>query len=192
MQRLLTIAQSGEINSVDSQLKSLMERGTNDQAAEEICEALAIGYLKTYRLREAWVILTYWAKWQPKALFPKIWRADICRRTQNGPAEEQEYRSILEIDPRQLSARRKLADVLKESNRIEAAAEEFEHCHAQDPSDADVLIGLIECRRRLRETSAAQSLLTRNRCWAWLFLPFNAPRLWSTGDRLKQMMVTGM
>lgn len=160
-QILLSSAQNGDVDSVDARLKSIMARGVSDEAAEEIYEALAIGFLKTYRLKEAWDCLNFWGEWQPKAIFPKFWRADICRRIMNPTAEEQEYREILSIDPNHVNARCRLADVLKDSNRIEEAAREYESSLKLDPDRPEILIGLAECERRLGQTAKAVPLLRR-------------------------------
>ena len=160
-QTLLTVAQSGEIDSVHPRLKSIMTRGASDEAAEEIYEALAIGFLKTYRLKEAWDCLNYWGIWRPNAIFPKFWRADICQRIDNPTAEEKEYRDILAIDPHHVESRSRLAKVLRDSNRVEEAAREYELCLGQDAGRPDVLIGLAECRHRLGEVTEAVELLER-------------------------------
>jgi len=159
LQSLLTLVQNGEIDTVDARLKAIMARGASDEAAEQIYEAYAIGYLKTYRLKEAWDCLNYWGTWQPKAIFPKFWRADICRRIDNAVAEEQEYRDILAIDPHHLESRVRLADVLKDSNRVQDAAREYELSLAQDSSRPEILIGLAECERRLGHVPRAVALL---------------------------------
>ncbi len=160
-QSLLTIAQDGEIDAIDARLKAIMTQGVRDDAAEEIYEALAIGYLKTYRLKDAWQCLSAWSEWQPRAVFPKFWRADICRRVDNRSGEEAEYRSILEIDPRHSESRRRLAEVLKDSNRIDEAQQEYERCLAEGTATADLLIGLAECHRRLAQGQTAIPILNR-------------------------------
>ena len=158
-QSLLVTAQNGDIDETDARLKTIMIRGVSDEAAEEIYEALAIGYLKTYRLKEAWECLNSWSSWQPQAIFPKIWRADICHRINNRAGEESEHRAILAIDPKHCETRRRLADLLKDSNRVEEARKEYEHCLQTSGATPDVLIGLAECHRRLTQTSSAVSLL---------------------------------
>lgn len=158
-QSLLAIAQTGDVDATDARLKTIMIRGVSDEAAEEIYEALAIGYLKTYRLKEAWECLNSWSMWQPQAIFPKIWRADICHRINNRTGEESEYRAILAIDPKHCEARRHLADLLKDSNRVEEARQEYEHCLRTCVSIPEVLIGLAECHRRLAQVQSAVPLL---------------------------------
>jgi len=160
-QVLLATAQSGDVDAVDARLKSIMARGASDEAAEEIYEALAIGFLKTYRLKEAWDCLNYWGEWQPKAIFPKFWRADICRRIMNPTAEEQEYREILAIDPDHVSSRYRLAEVLKDSNRIEEAAREYQSSLKRDSRLPEAMIGLAECQRRLGQITLAIPLLSQ-------------------------------
>lgn len=158
-QSLLTLVQNGEIDKVEPRLKVIMSRGASDEAAAEIYESLSIGYLKTYRLKEAWDCLGAWGQWQPRAIFPKFWRADICRRIENPTIEEKEYREILAIDPMQIESRSRLAEVLKSSNRVEEAAREYETCQRQQANRPDVLIGLVECYRRLGNTTEAIRLL---------------------------------
>ncbi len=158
-QLLLVMAQNGDIDESDPRLKSIMIRGASDEAAEEIYEALAIGYLKTYRLKEAWECLSSWSSWQPQAIFPKVWRADICHRINNRSGEESEYRAILAIDPKHCEARRRLADVLKDTSRVEEARQEYERCLRTCVSTPEVLIGLAECHRRLAQVQSAVPLL---------------------------------
>lgn len=158
-QSLLSLVQNGEIDKVEPRLKVIMGRGASDEAAAEIYEALSIGYLKTYRLKEAWDCLGAWGQWQPRAIFPKFWRADICRRIENPTIEEKEYREILAIDPTQTESRSRLAEVLRSSNRVEEAAREYEMCQRQQANRPDVLIGLVECYRRLGNPAEAIRLL---------------------------------
>ena len=158
-QSLLAIAQSGDVNATDARLKTIMTHGVSDEAAEEIYEALAIGYLKTYRLKEAWECLSSWSSWQPQAIFPKIWRADICHRINNRPGEESEHRAILAIEPKHCETRRRLADVLKDSNRVDEARQEYERCLQTCAATPELLIGLAECHRRLAQAGSAVSLL---------------------------------
>ncbi len=158
-QSLLAIAQNGDVDATDARLKTIMIGGVSDEAAEEIYEALAIGYLKTYRLKEAWECLSSWSSWQPQAIFPKIWRADICHRINNRAGEESEHRAILAIDPKHCETRRRLADVLKDTNRIEEARQEYERCLRTCVATPEVLIGLAECHRRLAQVQSAVPLL---------------------------------
>lgn len=160
-QSLLMIAQDGNIDAIDARLKAIMTRGVGDDAAEEIYEALAIGYLKTYRLKDAWQCLSSWSEWQPRAVFPKFWRADICRRVDNRLGEEAEYRAILEIDPQHSESRRRLAEVLKDSNRIDEAKQEYERCLTAGAVTPGVLTGLAECHRRLAQGKSAVPILNR-------------------------------
>lgn len=160
-QSLLTMAQDGNIDAIDARLKVIMTRGVADDAAEEIYEALAIGYLKTYRLKDAWQCLSSWIEWQPRAVFPKFWRADICRRVKNPSGEEAEYRAILKIDPQHSESRRRLAEVLKDFNRIDEAKQEYERCLEAGAETPGVLTGLAECHRRLAQGKAAIPILNR-------------------------------
>jgi tetratricopeptide (TPR) repeat protein len=158
-QALLVVTQNGNVDATDAPLKKIMIRGVSDEAAEEIYEALAIGYLKTYRLKEAWECLDSWSGWQPQAIFPKFWRADICHRINNRPGEEREYRAILAIDPMHVESRRRLADLLKDTSRVEEARQEYDRCLQGGQVTPGVLIGLAECHRRLAQAESAVPLL---------------------------------
>lgn len=58
-----------------------------------------------------------------------------------------------------MSARCRLAEVLKDSNRIEEAAREYELTLKRDSRLPEVLIGLAECQRRLGQIPIAIPLL---------------------------------
>lgn len=154
-QSMLAIVQSGRLESVEPEIKALMTSGVSDEIAEEVYEALAMGYLSTYRLSEAWKCLTSWSQWQPKAIFPKLWRADICRRIKNLKFEEQEYRELLAISPNHIFARIRLAKVLTDTGRIDEAITEYQLCLAQTKTRPDILIGLADCSRRNANWNAA-------------------------------------
>jgi tetratricopeptide (TPR) repeat protein len=160
-QSLLSIAQSGDVQSVDSRIKAIIARGASDEAAEEIYEALAIGYLKTYRLKDAWECLTFWNEWQPRAIFPRFWRAEICRRQNQPELEERGHREILEIDPEYVAARCRLAEMCKESNRVEEAISHYERCLKGPEVPPEAVYGLAECRHRTGDNVGAETLLTR-------------------------------
>lgn len=63
-QRLLTVAQAGDIKDVEQELIRLLDSGGDDLLAEEIYEAMAKGYLNSFRMPDADRCLKFWADWQ--------------------------------------------------------------------------------------------------------------------------------
>jgi tetratricopeptide (TPR) repeat protein len=155
-QRYLTLVQIGRFKDADPYVKDVLRKGADDQLAEEIYEAQAKGYLKTYRLADALVCLRYWVQWKPRAVQPKLWLADIWLRVDDHKSAVRELKAVLEIAPDHASANRTLGESLMALQQIEEAKRHFERCVAVDPDDLAALIGIARCERRLANASAAK------------------------------------
>jgi len=160
-QRYLTLVQAGRFEDTESYLKEVLRKGTDDGLAEEIYEAQAKGYLKTYRLGDALVCLRYWVQWKPKAVQPRLWLADIWLRLDNHKSAIRELKAALEVDPDHPSANRMLAQSLMALQQIEEAKRHFERCLVIDGNDLAALIGIARCERRLANAAASRGHLNR-------------------------------
>lgn len=122
-QRKLFATQRGEIEK-QSELALLQdaERFSSDFVAGQTFEAIARGYLTTYRLTEAWGCIDHWLKWQPTSLSAHFMRAEIILRTQDAAGVIEPYREILKLDPNSKIAQEKLAVNLMAVNEVDEAA----------------------------------------------------------------------
>ncbi len=155
-QRLLAAAQTGHLEAVESPLLEIIQEGAADDAAEEIYEALATGYLATYRLRDAWKCLDSWLQWRPQAPRAHVLRADIYARLGKLPSAADDYRAVLEQFPEDLGTRVKLGQVLVRRDEAEEALEHFGACLAIAPNDPDALLGVAQCERQLGANAEAR------------------------------------
>ena len=155
-QRNLALVQMGRFHQAESYLKEILRKGCSDELAEEVYEAQARGYLKTFRLNDAVVCLNYWTQWRPNALQPRLWLADVWERCDRWQSACDEYRAILRGHPGHHEARLRLAVNLLRINKVRSARQEFETFLEEHGNDVEALIGLASCQRRLANTDEAQ------------------------------------
>jgi tetratricopeptide (TPR) repeat protein len=159
-QRYLALVQSGNFQQSAAYQNEVLQKGVDDDLAEEIYEARVKGFMANYDLKEALMCADYWLKWRPHARQARMWRAEIWERTTLWHNAITDYRSILEHDPHDFDARLKLADALLWEKDAQGALREYETCAAARPGNAAARLGRIKCLRRLAEAfDAWQPLL---------------------------------
>lgn len=158
-QQWLAAAQQGSVEDVRRQLLQIVESGCSDEEAEEVYEAFTKGYLRTYRLPDAWLSVSYWLEWRPDAVQARIMRARIYE--QQGKREEgmDDYRAVLRVFPNHREARVRLAQSLVVRERNDEALAEFQVCLAMAPEDPDALLGAAQCLRRMGDTAESRRYL---------------------------------
>lgn len=154
-QRSLLLVQSGQFGRAERFLETALRRGVDDQLAEEIYEALAKGYLKTYRLGDALFCLKYWIEWKPQEVGPRLMLADIKERVEDWKGAVAAYRSVLKIDPSLSEPNRRLADNLLMLQDVDGARRCYSRALELAPEDISAQIGRAKCDRRLARTKAA-------------------------------------
>jgi tetratricopeptide (TPR) repeat protein len=159
LQRLLLAAQSGRINTVQTELAGVLGSDHDDDTAEEIYEAMARGYLSTYQFDEATRCLHSWSQWQPDNQRPHLWLADLHLLVDDNQQAAAGYREVLRIKPDHLDAQLKLARALASLTHLDEAAQLLEECLQRSPDNHDALLSLAEIRRRQGTTEQARSLL---------------------------------
>lgn len=157
-QRFLAQVQRGRIDFKDSSLNQLLQKNSSDDLAYEVYEALAKGYLFSYRFSDALHCLNFWTEWCPKATDARMWRASIWEQTDRWEQANDEYQKVLEIDPSHLEARLALGrNLLMQLNQAEAAYEEFRTCLKQQPGNFNAVLGMATCERQLARPEQAES-----------------------------------
>ncbi|MFO0817151.1 MAG: tetratricopeptide repeat protein [Pirellulales bacterium] len=175
-QRALLAARRGDTQAAESLLSRLMRDGASDLLAEDFYQAISEGYIKSYRLKEAWRSLVFWSEWKKTAARPRLLKAAISERVGDLPGAIDEYRTILEFAPQHLTARLRYAKALLEQNSVPEALEQYETLAAQQrkldaASHSEVLradevdeeefaaelgLGRGACLRRLGRTAEAR------------------------------------
>jgi tetratricopeptide (TPR) repeat protein len=136
--------QQGDVGEIDMRLRRTV--APNHPDAPLVLEALARGYLKTDRLRDALEACDLWASRQPEHPWPWLWRGTIFEQLANYQQALADYRKAVENAPDDREARLALATGLARSRQPAEAAEHFESLLARDPDDAEALLGLADCR----------------------------------------------
>jgi tetratricopeptide (TPR) repeat protein len=177
-QRQLVLFQRGHLEQ-SQELNRLLRQDLPDDRAYEVYEALAKGYLFSYRFKDALQLLEFWIEWQQTATDPRIWRAGVWEQTESWSEAIEEYRGVLQIDARNLEARLALARILMQRlNKTEEARAELSKCLEISPDDAASQIGMAACERQLADPEKAELLLRR-------VLASNAPKELLVSARLE-------
>ena len=155
-QRVLMTAQLGDPREAETLLPVLLDQGVDDDLAEQFYEALSEGYVRSYRLQEAWRSLGFWSEWRPRAAKPRLLKGAIHERLDDLPGAVSEYRELLASHPAHLEARVRLAQTLLRMNEVEAALAEFDSLAANPPDSPDLWLCWGACLRRLGRSDEAR------------------------------------
>jgi tetratricopeptide (TPR) repeat protein len=159
--RLLEV-QLGDISKADEpELLAQAQRVATDQIAAETYEAIARGYLTTYRLKEAWQCLDFWLQWRPSSVSARLMRAEVLVRTGMPALAVEEYRKILEHSDKVATAKEKLAVTLLKLNEVEESAKLLRATCSENPNVSEPWIELAEAERRLGNLDAARQAIEK-------------------------------
>lgn len=168
LERALLRAQQGDLAGVEAPLQALAAPPRGHPERAQILEALAKGYLATYRLTEALHCLDTLLRAQPGWVPALLLRA----RARKGPDRNEkalaDYQRAVELAPESDAARLGLAETLYRLGRVREATAHFEILRARDEGQrtasspsvrASYLVGLARCRHDNHELEAAEQLL---------------------------------
>lgn len=153
--------QSGEVLGAEARLRTMVAEGVSDEVAEEVYEALAKGYLRSFRWRDAWVCLEAWLGWRPDAPHAHVMQGYLREQASDWAGAAEEYRAALQRLPSLGEARLRLARLLLQQNQVDQAREEFLARLADSPEDGEALAGLAQCEVRRGDMPAARSAIAR-------------------------------
>jgi len=125
-----------------------------------ILEALARGYLRRYRLREAHSCLDRWLKAQPDNPQALCMLGGLYLDYEHARyAALERYSRAVEVDDDHEEARLGLAITLLQLREFAEAAAHLERLLQSQPDNLRVRVGLAECRDALSDTAEAVRLL---------------------------------
>lgn len=156
LQDALLAVQQGEIDRVKEQsLVAQAQAAGSDTIAAETFEAIARGYLTTYRLKEAWQCLEYWIEWRSQSVEARLMRGEIMIRTGMPALAVKEYQEILKLAPDHLIANERLANTLLKLNEVEQAVTLLEKVCKRNDATPGARIDLAEAQRRTGDLDQA-------------------------------------
>jgi tetratricopeptide (TPR) repeat protein len=148
-QQMMILFQMGDVARAEPYLKNLVKRGGSDDMAEDVYEAMVIGYLADHQLSSATLCLDYWIKWKPDSLRARLLRAYFQSAGLPNPSGMlADLRVILRLAPGRLAERLALAELLLQQTRVDDALAECEICRRQAPDDPRVWLVLGLCHFR--------------------------------------------
>ncbi|MEO8270607.1 MAG: tetratricopeptide repeat protein [Aureliella sp.] len=155
-ERLLAVQQGAIDKDSEADLLAAAADFSSDDIAAQTYEAIARGYLESYRLKEAWQCLEYWTQWQPNASSARLMMGEILIRTGMPAQAAEQYRRILSDAPELATAKEKLATTLLKVNEVNEAAELLRQISRENPQVAQLWIELSDAERRLGNLDAAR------------------------------------
>jgi tetratricopeptide (TPR) repeat protein len=151
-------AAGGDLASVEAYLQSRLQKGSLPEVSL-VCEALATGYLRMYRFGSAFLYLTQWLEREPDNVQALFLRAAVWRARNKLPEAADDYRRVLQLDPRRDRARWQLALCLVEIYEWEEALALLEQVRRQRPQDPDVYLQMAICQHGLGQTERAREVV---------------------------------
>jgi tetratricopeptide (TPR) repeat protein len=150
LQRHLAMIQRGHIDQKNAKFDRLLLQNSSDDIAYEIYEAMARGYMFSYRFHDALHCLNFWTDWCQKAVDPRLWRATLWEQTEQWDQAISEYREVMRLDPTNLTSRLSLARILlTQMNQPDEAYSVLQDCLTLDADNVLTQIGLASCERHL-------------------------------------------
>jgi tetratricopeptide (TPR) repeat protein len=151
-------ASKGYLDGVEAKLEDQAEK-TPDQAPL-IWEALAEGYLRMYRIRDALLCLDTWLRHDPENTQAHFLRGNAWRTVLKLSRAAPHYRQVVQRDPERVDARKWLAFCLVELGQYNEALPHLESLRRQEPGDLEILVRLARCRSKMRQPEAARTILS--------------------------------
>jgi predicted Zn-dependent protease len=148
-------ATAGDLDSVEDFLKARM----NSPTADSIRQALAEGYRRMYRIRDAMNLVNRWLEEQPDNVQALISRGEVQRQANSLARALPDYQQAVQLDPTRDDAREALALCFMDTGRYDEAATQLELLLAGRPEDPDLLSRLARCQGKLGRAKQARALL---------------------------------
>lgn len=158
LEGILFQAQCGNIAEVEKLLQHEVDHDNPD--ADLILEAMAKGYIQTYRLDAAIFCLNRLLTRQPDYLVALLLRASMWKAAGNYTQAEEDCRRAVEALPHHRGARLQYAELLLLTKQADKALPQWEYLR-QLPggNEAETLLGLARCHRQLGHMETARQLL---------------------------------
>jgi len=150
-------ATAGNVREVEDYLQRLA--GADPTLAPSVWEALAQGYLRSYRTLDAMACLNHWLAGAPNNVRALELRGQTYVTGRGVKRGSDDFRRALELDPTRDDTRGRLTRALLDLGAYGEAVPHLEHLMKSQPDDAEVPVRLARCFNMLDRKSEAQQLL---------------------------------
>jgi len=127
--------------------------------APAIWEALIEGYVRIYRIQEAFVCAGRWLEVDPDNVQALYLRGTIHRHIRRLAKAVPDLQKVIELDPSRDDARKWLALGLIEAGHYEVAVGHLRELRRRTPDDQSIVIHLARAHKDLGRTQEARALL---------------------------------
>jgi tetratricopeptide (TPR) repeat protein len=155
----LTLAQCGALGQVEAALLARLNSDCLQKGL--ICEALAKGYLQTYRLKDILRCTALWQQLEPSNWQPPFYRGQALELHNNFDYAIAEYRAALSLQPDEARVSFRLATVLAAVLNFDEALKLYQTRLEMEPTHAGALLGAAHCQHGLGRSEAALVTLDR-------------------------------
>jgi tetratricopeptide (TPR) repeat protein len=159
LEGILLHATGGDLDEVEQYLLARADK--EPELAPRIWEALALGYLRMYRILDAVSVLDRWLAYQPDNPEALFLRGTARRRVKNAQKAIPDFQRAVELDPQRDDARWELAVCLTETGRFDEALVQLETLEPRRPNDPELRVYQARCQGRMGRMKQAQELLDR-------------------------------
>jgi tetratricopeptide (TPR) repeat protein len=150
-------AASGDVAAVEESLQSRLDR--EPALGPLIWEALAEGYRRTSRIREALAWAEKWLQREPDNSQALLVRGDIHRHVGAMNNAADDYRRVVERVPGHREARRHLVRCLVPIGRFQEALDHLDVLRPSAAEDQDLLVLAARCRHDTGRKDQARQVL---------------------------------
>jgi predicted Zn-dependent protease len=157
LERALLRAQRGDVDAVEGFCWSLLDQ--HHAASSLIYEALACGYIRTYRFADASQCLERWREKEPDNCRALSLRGQVFDLQVDQQEAVACYRRVVELDPEQDEARARLAAGLVDLAQPAEALPHLEYLRGRQPHDPSILLDYARCQDLLGEHAEAEQIL---------------------------------
>jgi tetratricopeptide (TPR) repeat protein len=157
LEQVFLRAERGDVDEVGSFCVHLVE--TNRPAAPLALEAMAHGFLRKYRLREAALCLTQWLERRPDDVQAVLFRGLVSEQLQQRDEAIASYRRVVQLDPEHDEGRLRLCGLLLQVGRGGEAAAHLEYLLGRVPDNPVVPVYLARARAQAGRRDEARRLL---------------------------------
>jgi Flp pilus assembly protein TadD len=157
LERTLADAQQGRLAEADKYLRICLDQDYPESPA--ILDALAQGYVRTYRLPMAMLCLNRLLQLQPDNARALLLRAQANDQLRLADDSLADYRRVVQLDPENDTARHTLVVGLLDRSRTEEAMPHLRRLRERRPGDPGIAASLARCLVARGETAEARRLL---------------------------------
>jgi Flp pilus assembly protein TadD len=157
LERALADAQQGRLADADKYLRICLDQDYPESPA--ILDALAQGYLRTYRVPLAMLCLNRLLQLQPDNARALLMRAQANDQLHLFEHSLADLRRVVQLDPENDTSRRSFAEALLDAQRTDEALSQLRLLRQRQPGDRSIIAMLARCLVARGETTEARGLL---------------------------------